>query len=986
MALPTAEDLERIKKLIEEIRISGGDIPSGLEIVNIKTAEDANKAIRILGSAARDVDKTFGSITARLQNIVAEITKSHKPINIATSSYRKLESQLRKIQNDEEGIIDLNKKELTQIKQKVTSEQEVIRRQGERLKTEKLGNNALTESSIRRLQSNNKLTDSEASLLRGYLDQNEIFKEINDTIDKRIIKEGEYTEILGIAGNSATALKGFLSTMGLGKLNDFLQMDEAMASAKEQAKGLSSVLEQNKDIQEKAVRVSNIQSISDSLSSDKLKLNNEIQKESIELDKLKIKNGQELLSRAQLRAGVGGIDLQLKQKGLDIIKRKHLDIGKTLTANKNKLKGENSELGNMKSTRDALGKSLGVNGEQLTKMGAKTKILKSLGAGLFKNLAKKLYDPLTYILAIIDAIKKLDDLTGKVAKNMDMSMGDSRSMARHLQISADLTASTFVTGRGLAKTNMELNSSLCMQVEMNHENLATLTKIGKIAGYTVEQRQEINKLGAVSGQQSDDFLKSGLGTIKAMTSQKGLALNTKQLFQDMLKASNSIKASLGGNADKLAAAVVEAKALGTTLAVVEGIVSSLIDIEGSFKKELEAELLIGRDLNLERARALALAGDYEGVAKEINREVGNLAEFEKLNVIQQQKLAEAVGMTRDQLSGALIEQEAMEKLSGVEGENAKEKFDNLVAQVGMEEAKKRLGNAQLADQMSQANLQERMAAAMAKISEVFLSIADALTPIFSMLMTIGEIVIPIINIALLPIKWTFQAIAVILDYIIDSVTGFQNMLTGANTELSFMQSIVGAIAITYGLIVAYNAAAAATSAIRAAMEKGTLKSLVTQGWLMAKNLAIAIAEAVAKITGASAATLGIAAAIALAAGATAYAFLSTKANDMFSPGTGGSGYGSRTLFGPEGAIALNNKDTVIAGTDLFQKGNDVVSLPQIPGDIIQPKQENTPSPQSPAAQTQQQPLPPQKVEVSIMANVSDPYQMGFALDKTEIMA
>ena len=37
-----------------------------------------------------------------------------------------------------------------------------------------------------------------------------------------------------------------------------------------------------------------------------------------------------------------------------------------------------------------------------------------------------------------------------------------------------------------------------------------------------------------------------------------------------------------------------------------------------------------------------------------------------------------------------------------------------------------------------------------------------------------------------------------------------------------------------------------------------------------------------------------------------------------SPG-GGGGYGSRTLMGPEGAIALNNKDTVIAGTNLFPK-------------------------------------------------------------------
>jgi hypothetical protein len=31
-------------------------------------------------------------------------------------------------------------------------------------------------------------------------------------------------------------------------------------------------------------------------------------------------------------------------------------------------------------------------------------------------------------------------------------------------------------------------------------------------------------------------------------------------------------------------------------------------------------------------------------------------------------------------------------------------------------------------------------------------------------------------------------------------------------------------------------------------------------------------------------------------------------NDIMSPGSNTSGYGSRTLFGPEGAIALNNKE------------------------------------------------------------------------------
>jgi uncharacterized protein (DUF697 family) len=71
---------------------------------------------------------------------------------------------------------------------------------------------------------------------------------------------------------------------------------------------------------------------------------------------------------------------------------------------------------------------------------------------------------------------------------------------------------------------------------------------------------------------------------------------------------------------------------------------------------------------------------------------------------------------------------------------------------------------------------------------------------------------------------------------------------------------------------------------------------------------------------------GIAAAAVLAAG---FGLLSgIKTNDGYFPSEGESGYGKRTLLTPEGTFSLNNKDTVIAGTDLFQKGDDVMSAPK----------------------------------------------------------
>ena len=50
-------------------------------------------------------------------------------------------------------------------------------------------------------------------------------------------------------------------------------------------------------------------------------------------------------------------------------------------------------------------------------------------------------------------------------------------------------------------------------------------------------------------------------------------------------------------------------------------------------------------------------------------------------------------------------------------------------------------------------------------------------------------------------------------------------------------------------------------------------------------------------------------------------------DDVYSPGEGGAGYGKRTLLTPEGTISLNNKDTIIAGTNLH-RANDMVQGPE----------------------------------------------------------
>jgi hypothetical protein len=140
-------------------------------------------------------------------------------------------------------------------------------------------------------------------------------------------------------------------------------------------------------------------------------------------------------------------------------------------------------------------------------------------------------------------------------------------------------------------------------------------------------------------------------------------------------------ATFAGQPGKLAEAAYEARKLGLDLEKLKGTQSALLDIESSIASEFEAEILTGKQLNLEKARYFALTNDYAGLAKELDKQDITRASFAKMNVIQQEATAKALGMSADTMGGMLMDQEAMSKLSSVDGDTAKEKFDNLVKEV-----------------------------------------------------------------------------------------------------------------------------------------------------------------------------------------------------------------------------------------------------------------------------------------------------------------
>ena len=172
---------------------------------------------------------------------------------------------------------------------------------------------------------------------------------------------------------------------------------------------------------------------------------------------------------------------------------------------------------------------------------------------------------------------------------------------------------------------------------------------------------------------------------------------------------------------------MSAKALGTNLAGVEKISSSLLEFESSIQAELEAELLLGKDINLEKARQAALEGDMAKVADEVLKNKSIMNAFETKNVIAQEAAAKALGMGREELAGMIKEQQQLEAVrdSGFKSmDDAQEQY-NAMLESGMskEEAASKIKDKDLLTQLESASVADRFAATMERVSEVFIEMA-----------------------------------------------------------------------------------------------------------------------------------------------------------------------------------------------------------------------------------------------------------------------
>ena len=333
------------------------------------------------------------------------------------------------------------------------------------------------------------------------------------------------------------------------------------------------------------------------------------------------------------------------------------------------------------------------------------------GAGkLAGGFAKALFDPLTIILKIADAFFKVDESATKLqqitGRNSAAFAGFNDNLASTvdvLEVMADLTA----------QTGMNAQDIFSPQV------LAGAAELKNTLGLSADAAGGLAMIAQTTSGDIDGVTESIVETTSAFNGANRSAVSQGQILRDVAQTSEGIKASLGGNPVAIAKAASAARRLGMELSQVDSIANSLMDFESSIEAELEAQLLTGKNINMAKARELALNNDLAGLGKELFKNSASLAEFGKMNRIQQEAQAKALGMTRDQL-GKIAYQRALET--------------NMTKEQAAAAAGVRL------EDMERMAVQEKLAKAADKLAQAFAPMLDILIPIADL---IGSIVSPI---------------------------------------------------------------------------------------------------------------------------------------------------------------------------------------------------------------------------------------------------
>ena len=426
------------------------------------------------------------------------------------------------------------------------------------------------------------------------------------------------------------------------------------------------------------------------------------------------------------------------------------------------IKGYDSQLDRLSGVEEAAGEVTDVVGDIGPELLGGAEGAGAMGRGLMSAIpaASGLMLALGPILPILLAIAAaaylvekaldIDKEISSMAKDMGITKHEAEE-AHHQFI--EIAEDTEIIGanvEALGAANKDLNAILGTNVTASKEMLEAQVLLTKQYGLTGAEAAEFQVASTGTGKTVNQNLATVQAMVEGYNTMTGDAVNFKEISKDIAKTSKATLASYKGDVKALTLAAIQAKKMGMSLEDTQHVADNLLDIETSVENEMKANVLTGKHMNMNKARQLALEGKTAEAAAEAVSQAGSLSELNDMNIVQRKAIADAAGVSVDQLMKSAELQEYSNALNGAEIKDMKDLTAEQIHQLKVAGAIDDTKADQLIKEGQIASTNEKMAAMGDKLSAIFMKAAGPIVDMLDPLMELVDFVFPVLEVALVP--------------------------------------------------------------------------------------------------------------------------------------------------------------------------------------------------------------------------------------------
>ena len=400
----------------------------------------------------------------------------------------------------------------------------------------------------------------------------------------------------------------------------------------------------------------------------------------------------------------------------------------------------------------------------------------------------------------LKAFKELDSAGKTFRENTGLLVSQTGTLNRNIASTRVEFANLGVSAEDVAKAAADFTNEFDGIEKPARNVLGSMVMLNKNFGIGTAEASKLNKvfqnIGGLSAEQSQ-FL---IGQTAEIAKMAGVA--PQKVIKDMADSSEYAYKYFKGSPQELQKAAVQAAKMGTSIAEAGKAADNLLDFQNSITKELEASAILGTNLNFSQARYAAANGDLIGQQQAINDQVAKLGDLTKLNVYEQQALADASGME----FSSLVNQQRIRERFGKLGK------EQLAAALALADAGKdisQINATDLKNQTARMKSQQEMASIMEKfknetgaigtaLGDAFRPIAEFIMPIFTDIASIlGKVLVPAFQLIGKALSIVFGILKPIFSFILAVVGGivglFGSVIEVFVNGFGFVADVIGQI-------------------------------------------------------------------------------------------------------------------------------------------------------------------------------------------------